>query len=81
MYTPELAARVHRLYARDFATFGYDVDSWRGSLSPDDACLQQRQVLQRQRGGAFRGSHGDVPRQSSAPGAASGTSASSSSRE
>lgn len=30
VYTPELAARVHRLYARDFATFGYAEDSWRG---------------------------------------------------
>lgn len=30
VYTPELAARVHRLYARDFAAFGYDEDSWRG---------------------------------------------------
>ena len=30
VYTDELAARVRRLYARDFATFGYDVESWRG---------------------------------------------------
>lgn len=30
VYSPELAARVHRLYARDFATFGYAEDSWRG---------------------------------------------------
>jgi hypothetical protein len=30
VYTPELAARVYRLYARDFRRFGYDVESWRG---------------------------------------------------
>ncbi|MEY2853895.1 MAG: hypothetical protein RL030_1027 [Pseudomonadota bacterium] len=30
VYTPELAARVHRLYARDFTAFGYEEDSWRG---------------------------------------------------
>jgi hypothetical protein len=30
VFTPELAARVHRLYARDFAVFGYDPESWRG---------------------------------------------------
>jgi hypothetical protein len=30
VYTAELAARVRDLYARDFATFGYDVESWRG---------------------------------------------------
>ncbi len=30
VYTPALAARVHRLYARDFALFGYAEDSWRG---------------------------------------------------
>lgn len=30
VYTAELAARVHRLYARDFAAFGYEEDSWRG---------------------------------------------------
>jgi Sulfotransferase family len=30
VYTPELAARVHRLYADDFRLFGYDADSWRG---------------------------------------------------
>jgi len=30
VYTDELAARVRRLYARDFATLGYDVESWRG---------------------------------------------------
>jgi hypothetical protein len=30
VYTPQLAARVHKLYARDFATFGYDEGSWRG---------------------------------------------------
>lgn len=30
VYTQELAARVHRLYARDFALFGYAEDSWRG---------------------------------------------------
>jgi len=30
VYTPELAARVGRLYARDFETFGYDLESWRG---------------------------------------------------
>jgi hypothetical protein len=30
VYDALLAARVHRLYARDFAAFGYDEDSWRG---------------------------------------------------
>lgn len=30
VYTPELAARVHRLYARDFELFGYERESWRG---------------------------------------------------
>jgi hypothetical protein len=30
VYTPELALRVEHLYARDFATFGYDRESWRG---------------------------------------------------
>jgi hypothetical protein len=30
VYTAEIAARVVNLYARDFAAFGYDVDSWRG---------------------------------------------------
>jgi Sulfotransferase family len=30
VYTPALAARVHRLYARDFAIFGYAEGSWRG---------------------------------------------------
>jgi hypothetical protein len=30
VYTAELAARVHQLYARDFARFGYTEDSWRG---------------------------------------------------
>ncbi len=30
VFTAELAARVQQLYARDFATFGYDLDSWRG---------------------------------------------------
>jgi hypothetical protein len=30
LYTAELAARAYRIYARDFATFGYDQDSWRG---------------------------------------------------
>jgi hypothetical protein len=30
VYTAESAARVHRLYARDFALFGYAEDSWRG---------------------------------------------------
>jgi Sulfotransferase family len=30
VYTAELAARVRTLYARDFAAFGYDGDSWRG---------------------------------------------------
>ncbi|MEO8306717.1 MAG: sulfotransferase family 2 domain-containing protein [Pseudomonadota bacterium] len=30
VYTPALAARVHKLYARDFASFGYDEASWRG---------------------------------------------------
>jgi hypothetical protein len=31
LYTEQLAARVHRLYARDFATLGYDRESRRGS--------------------------------------------------
>lgn len=30
VYTPALAERVRRLYARDFERFGYDSDSWRG---------------------------------------------------
>jgi chondroitin 4-sulfotransferase 13 len=30
VYTAELAARVHQLYARDFSLFGYSADSWRG---------------------------------------------------
>jgi hypothetical protein len=30
VYTTELAARVRGLYARDFAAFGYDAESWRG---------------------------------------------------
>ncbi len=30
VYTEALAARVHALYARDFALFGYDPESWRG---------------------------------------------------
>jgi hypothetical protein len=30
VYTAALAARVRHLYARDFATFGYDPESWRG---------------------------------------------------
>jgi hypothetical protein len=30
VYTESLAARVHRLYARDFALFGYSAESWRG---------------------------------------------------
>jgi hypothetical protein len=30
VYTPELAARVYRLHARDFALLGYDEDAWRG---------------------------------------------------
>ena len=30
VYTPELAARVHQLYACDFNRFGYDRDSWQG---------------------------------------------------
>jgi hypothetical protein len=30
VYSAELAARVHRLYARDFEVFGYDAESWRG---------------------------------------------------
>jgi hypothetical protein len=30
VYTAELAARVHRLYERDFAAFGYDAQSWQG---------------------------------------------------
>lgn len=30
VYTAALAARVHRLYARDFGVFGYAEDSWQG---------------------------------------------------
>jgi hypothetical protein len=30
VFTDELAVRVQKLYARDFAIFGYDVESWRG---------------------------------------------------
>lgn len=30
VYTPALALRVQRLYARDFEMFGYDLASWRG---------------------------------------------------
>lgn len=30
VYTPALAERVARLYARDFELFGYDPESWRG---------------------------------------------------
>lgn len=30
VYTEELAARAQRIYARDFSTLGYDLDSWRG---------------------------------------------------
>lgn len=30
VYTAELAARVHRLYARDFQLFGYTPESWNG---------------------------------------------------
>jgi len=30
VYDPELAARVHRLYQRDFELFGYPQDSWYG---------------------------------------------------
>ena len=30
VFTPELAQTVQRIYARDFATLDYDVDSWRG---------------------------------------------------
>jgi hypothetical protein len=30
VYTPEIAARVQQLYARDFEVLGYDVESWRG---------------------------------------------------
>jgi hypothetical protein len=30
VYTSELAARVYRLYVRDFELFGYDEPSWRG---------------------------------------------------
>lgn len=30
VYTEDLAARVYRLYARDFVLFGYAEDSWRG---------------------------------------------------
>jgi hypothetical protein len=30
VFTEALAARVQKLYARDFALFGYDPASWRG---------------------------------------------------
>lgn len=30
VFTAELAARAQKIYARDFAVFGYDVESWRG---------------------------------------------------
>lgn len=30
VFTEELAERARRIYARDFAVFGYDVESWRG---------------------------------------------------
>jgi hypothetical protein len=30
VFSPELAARAQKIYARDFALLGYDVDSWRG---------------------------------------------------
>lgn len=30
VYNADLAARVHRLFRRDFERFGYDADSWRG---------------------------------------------------
>lgn len=30
VYTAELAAQVHRAFARDFAALGYHADSWRG---------------------------------------------------
>jgi hypothetical protein len=30
VFTEDLAARVHRLYAPDFARFGYSAESWRG---------------------------------------------------
>jgi hypothetical protein len=30
VYTEDLAARVYRLYARDFALFGYSAEAWRG---------------------------------------------------
>ena len=30
VYDAALAARVHKLYARDFSTFGYAAESWRG---------------------------------------------------
>jgi hypothetical protein len=30
VYTEDLAARVYRLYARDFALFGYCAETWRG---------------------------------------------------
>lgn len=30
VYTPQLAARVHRVFARDFALLGYAEESWRG---------------------------------------------------
>ena len=33
VYTPELADRVYRIYEPDFATFGYDRDSWRETVS------------------------------------------------
>jgi hypothetical protein len=30
VFTAEFAARAQKIYARDFAVFGYDVESWRG---------------------------------------------------
>ena len=30
IFTPELAEQTRRIYARDFALFDYDVDSWKG---------------------------------------------------
>jgi hypothetical protein len=30
VFTAELAARAAKLYGRDFAVFGYDLESWRG---------------------------------------------------
>lgn len=30
VFTPELAARAYKVYARDFALFGYERESWRG---------------------------------------------------